>query len=98
MEITHCGDLLDFHERRLKPTVDEASRGVTYVLARQYWCQQCRKKLYYKQENFDIGSTNWQRVKRSIGAFVARLKQAKESDWVWGYNKETFGKIKVTVR
>lgn len=101
MDITHCGDLLGFHERRLKPTADEEAKGVIFVIARRAWCQapDCRKKLYYKQEHFEIGAGSWARIRpKHIASFVARLKQAKESDWVWGCHRELFTQIKVTVK
>lgn len=99
MIINHCGKALDvFNERQIQPTPEETKRGVKNLVARIYWCQGCRKKLYTKKELFATGESEWHRVKKNIATFVRRLKQSKESDWVWGCAKEYFNKIKVTVR
>lgn len=100
MIINHCGYELDVFEERveIQPTPDEAKRGVKSLVARIYWCQGCRKRLYSKKELFATGETDWMRVKKNIGTFVRRLKRGNESDWVWGCAKEYFNQIKVTVK
>lgn len=97
MIVNHCGYELDVFEERMQiqPTPDEAKRGVKSLVARIYWCRDCRKKLYLKKELFATGETEWVRVKKNIGAFVRRLKRGKESDWVWGWRKVNFTKTKV---
>lgn len=102
MEVRHCGVVLDtFRDRVIKPTDEEQAQGLVSVMVREYWCNEdaCRQKLYYRQDFYEIGSSPVSRVKpRQVARLKARLKQAGESDWVWGWNKETYGKVKVWVR
>ena len=98
----HCDRKMVVCQRGIKPTVAELQRGVQWVDTCVYWCanRECpgKYKIYYKRELFENGYTDWQRVKRSISAFVSRLRLAKDSDWVWGYHPETFAKVKRTVQ
>lgn len=91
VEKEHCRiPMVCLDSRSIKPTQNESARGVNEVHTRTYWCQNpsCRKKLYYKQEEFTSGKEQWQKIKRNISAFVARLRRAKESDWVMSTKKE----------
>lgn len=101
MEVKHCGDiLLPVRERVIKATPDEAARGVVDLSTREYYCTdgRCRKRLFYKKENYATGHSEWARVRpHQKAAFMKRLRMAKESDWVWGFSPITYGKIKVTV-
>ena len=43
-----------------------------------------------------VGQVN--RIKKGLSTIAKRLQQAKESDWVWGYDRETYAKVKRPVR
>lgn len=91
MIVVHCGDVLPcLSTRELKPTDEEAKRGVVKVKSFEYCCtknrpdtgEPCNSKLYYKQEVFELGVGEVQRIKKCIAAWVSRIKRARSSDWV----------------
>jgi hypothetical protein len=100
--IKHCGKILASpQERLLKPTPSEILLGIQEVKAQEYWCSSpsCRKRLLYRQDVYQDRVTEWARIRpHQSAAFIARLRLAKESDWVWSYHPETFAKVKRTVR
>ena len=101
MQVVHCGDVLPcLSSRDLKPTAEEAKRGVTNVKSFEYCCtkNKCNRKLYYKQEVFELGYGRIQRVKKNIAAWVARLKLARPSDWVLGYCPKTYRQVRRLVQ
>lgn len=66
-------------------------------------CQKpdCNKELIFTKYEYMIGKDpNWKRLKRpeEIQQIKTRMKLAIKSDWVWGYHKELYTPIKVTVR
>lgn len=86
MEVKHCKQTLIGEDRDLKPTPEEAARGITSITAREYWCTECRKRLFYRKDN---NAENFARVRpHQMASFRARLRRAKESDWVKSSRKE----------
>lgn len=101
MRVAHCGVSLSAQIKPLKPTAEEALRGVVEVIAFTYWCPKpdCRKKLYFKSEITKEGIGPMQRVRPDErAAFAARLKEPKESHWVWSWDRKTYQQVKWTVR
>lgn len=101
MQVKHHGHLLSPQTRSLKPTPQEQARGVESVTSFEYWCPEasCRKRLFYRQDVTSAGPQEMRRIRsHERAAFVARLRRAKDSDWVWGFHPETFAKVKRTVR
>ena len=96
----HCGCDMHVDERHIAPTIDESTRGVKSLRVLVCWCQvaKCRQRKYYAQELYEIGHSALSPVKKNIAVLTRRLKQAKESDWVWGYDRETYAKVKRPVK
>ena len=96
MIIKHCGNILSPKERELKPTPLEEAHGIERVTVREYYCQgnACRKRLFY----WDKGQ-GFARVRQhERSGLLRRLRLPRESDWVWGFDPETYAKKKVMVR
>lgn len=88
-------------QRDIAPSNDESSRGVLALRVFVYWCQDpdCRRKQMYTQELYAMGIGTARRVKKQDEAKISkRLQQANESDWVWSWHRETYGKVKWTVK
>lgn len=96
----HCGQDMAVIQRDIAPTAEEQSRGVLALRVSVCWCQsdECRRKQVYTQELFSLGVGQVNRIKKGLSTIAKRLQQAKESDWVWGYDRETYAKVKRPVR
>lgn len=83
MEVKHCGHTLSPIERELDASPKENALGINSIKVREYWCpdQRCRKRLIYWKDA-DKGE-EWARVRpHEMKSFKARLRRAKQSDWV----------------
>ena len=100
MQRQHCGCDMAVQQRDLAPATDEQARGVLALRVFLCWCQapECRRKQVYTQELYSMATGPVTRVKRGLATLAKRLKQAQESDWVWSWHRETYGKVKWTVK
>lgn len=89
-------------ERVIKPTADEEAQGIEAVGISKGWCreQQCRQRFFYIRNLYPggWGPVNRMRDSQKIAQVVKRLKEAIESDWVYSWHRETYAKVKYTVR
>jgi len=91
LDIKHCGYTLSAIIRQLAPSLDERERGVIALWVYEYHCcdTSCRRRLFYKQEQFQTGCTEVMRVKpQHKAALVRRLRLAKQSNAVQGTVRE----------
>lgn len=89
-------------ERVIEPTIEEMKDGVEAVGVTEGWCldADCRRRFLFNRYRYvgGWGPIHRMRDSKAIAAMRARLKQARESDWVWATHHEYGTLIKVTVR
>jgi hypothetical protein len=84
----------------LMPSKLEQMEGILSVQAVIGWCQDpdCRKRFVFSANEYPggLGPSHRHREARTISSLIARMKEAKESDWVWGSNTQfPYQKMKV---
>lgn len=99
----HHGKPLNFSQLRiLKPTAEEERDTVLAVHVVTGWCQDpdCRKRFIFSACEYvgGLGPSHRHRDPQVIKNLLRRLSEARESDWVWGHDPETYAKKKVMVR
>lgn len=90
------------------PTRQEESENIDGVGITIGFCRQvkpctgerCGKRYLFTRNHYPggWGPVHQPRDASVIAAYRRRLREAKNSDWVWGWHKVHFGKIKVGVR
>ena len=85
-------------ERIIQPDKEEASVNIEAVSITVGHCvnQDCRKHFYFVRYRYPGGWGPVSRLQnaRNVNDLKQRLKQARESDWVWGCCPETGRKVK----